>query len=153
MVSATSSVTRAPTMCTPSTGPSLAATTLTIPPWPWIRPLAVALKGNLLTTTPCPCSLAWASVSTSEAPPGGSGGSDRREGVAGARLGDQEPLGEGGVGQGQRRRRQQVADRVDTLDVGLQGVPALGDDEAAVQLDPDVLIAQVGGDRPPAGGH
>src|SRR5215208_6414545 len=88
-----------------------------------------------------------------EGDPRDAGVGDRRGGLAGDRLGDQEALGEGGVGQGQRRRRQQVADRVHALHVGLEGVPALGDHEAPVQLDPDVLEAEVAGDRAAAGGH
>src|SRR5829696_8868441 len=95
-----------------------------------------------------------------EGDPRDAGVVDRRRALAGDRLGDQHALGEGGVGQGQRRRRQQVAERVHALDVGLQGVPALGDHEAAVQLDPDVLVAEVldhraatGGDQQQLGRH
>src|SRR5215211_4285501 len=88
-----------------------------------------------------------------EGDPGDAGVVDRRRLLPGDRLGDQEALGEGGVGQGQRRRGQQVTHRVHALNVRLQGVPALGDDEAAVQLDPQLLIAEVARDRAAAGGH
>src|SRR6266498_3249430 len=46
MASAISSVTRAPIRCTPSTGPSLAATSFTIPPCPYIMPRAPPVEGE-----------------------------------------------------------------------------------------------------------
>ena len=73
---------------------------------------------------------------------------DRHDRQAGEPLGDQDALAEADVRQ--LRGGDEVADRGDRRDVGLAVLVDL--DEAAVDGDADLLVAEVGRDRPAADG-